>query len=542
MGTHYSAGSTVYLTYWSSGQIAVDGTATVEDRWTASDYWNSNTLPSELYYYNTRVAKKAIAANKVIVGDETGYEQVDAGVTFDLTCPILFTTAAIKLNATNYTNLRQMAYDKDLSSIKANFTSLKNRAIYLVVTLAGRFATIADEIAVDSANLPSAENGKYYILLGHMGNNSTGADKFILNIHHPIYQYTHGAFREYVGDGVNYLPLGGGTLTGTLGLEPASGAGGKVELRASTANTTQTGIVLDQYQSNLRIYGIASADGTTQTGVGRPLVINPYDHTITGEYDFDGRIYSDVIASTGGVDYPVGVLSSNYTAGYKNVDFNTSFRYMYRDGIDSQNLGYAVLTLGNNTQSSSSGGTRGRLRLYGNGTKRTDLYPAADNNSAADYDVYLPPVNGELLSVNGTQTITGMKHINARQYFIQGTVTKGTAPQAHAYREFICLDQSEDEVYANGKRTGSMGFVTTTDNINKVTMVAYKPVSGSNDQAAIAVCYGPSGAYTEAITPAVTDNSTKIATTAYVRGILKSGTAAPTTTTCPNGCFYFRYS
>lgn len=48
MGTHYGAGSTIILTYWSAGSILVNGTATTEDRWTHGDYWqsNSNTVPS----------------------------------------------------------------------------------------------------------------------------------------------------------------------------------------------------------------------------------------------------------------------------------------------------------------------------------------------------------------------------------------------------------------------------------------------------------------------------------------------------------------
>ena len=43
MGTHYAAGSTVYLTYWSAGSISVNGTATTENRWTSSDYFINNT-------------------------------------------------------------------------------------------------------------------------------------------------------------------------------------------------------------------------------------------------------------------------------------------------------------------------------------------------------------------------------------------------------------------------------------------------------------------------------------------------------------------
>ncbi|MCF0115408.1 MAG: hypothetical protein HUJ56_08655, partial [Erysipelotrichaceae bacterium] len=38
--THYGAGSTIFLTYWSAGSISVNGTPTTDDRWTRCDYDN----------------------------------------------------------------------------------------------------------------------------------------------------------------------------------------------------------------------------------------------------------------------------------------------------------------------------------------------------------------------------------------------------------------------------------------------------------------------------------------------------------------------
>jgi len=43
MGVQYEPGSTIVLTYWSSGSISVNGTATTTDRWTHADYYQSNT-------------------------------------------------------------------------------------------------------------------------------------------------------------------------------------------------------------------------------------------------------------------------------------------------------------------------------------------------------------------------------------------------------------------------------------------------------------------------------------------------------------------
>lgn len=96
----------------------------------------------------------------------------------------------------------------------------------------------------------------------------------------------------------SYLPLSGGTLTGNLNLKPASGEGGEIHLDASTANRTENGIILDQQGGNFRIFGVPSADGTTKTGSGTPLVINPYSKTITGGYTLTGALSGNASTAT----------------------------------------------------------------------------------------------------------------------------------------------------------------------------------------------------------------------------------------------------
>jgi hypothetical protein len=65
--------------------------------------------------------------------------------------------------------------------------------------------------------------------------------------------------------------------------------------------------------STFRIFGIASADGTTKTGTGTPLVIDPYDKTITGGYTLTGALSghaSSDLALSGGT--MTGQLYINY--------------------------------------------------------------------------------------------------------------------------------------------------------------------------------------------------------------------------------------
>ena len=137
-----------------------------------------------------------------------------------------------------------------------------------------------------------------------------------------------------------YLPISGGTLTGNLNLKPASGEGGEIHLDASTANRTENGIILDQQGGNFRIFGVPSADGTTKTGSGTPLVINPYSKTITGGYTLTGALSGNastataLTASAGSATQPIYFssgkpvatthqLNASVPAGAKFTDTNT---------------------------------------------------------------------------------------------------------------------------------------------------------------------------------------------------------------------------
>lgn len=137
-----------------------------------------------------------------------------------------------------------------------------------------------------------------------------------------------------------YLPISGGSLTGNLNLKPASGEGGEIHLDASTANRTENGIILDQQGGNFRIFGVPSADGTTKTGSGTPLIINPYSKTITGGYTLTGALSGNASTATalttsaGSATQPVYfsggkpvattyTLNTSVPAGAKFTDTNT---------------------------------------------------------------------------------------------------------------------------------------------------------------------------------------------------------------------------
>ena len=83
-----------------------------------------------------------------------------------------------------------------------------------------------------------------------------------------------------------YLKRSGGVMTGLIEMKPngSSVEGGEIHLCASASANAVNGIVIDNYNGAFRIFGIPSADGTTRTGTGVALAVDPYAKTISGSY------------------------------------------------------------------------------------------------------------------------------------------------------------------------------------------------------------------------------------------------------------------
>lgn len=152
-----------------------------------------------MFCYNTAYFRTAVATESIAVGDSTGYTQATAGATFDISYPMLWVTTAIAAGGTNYANTFVRHYDRNLTNVKSSFVGTPRKMVYMVVTLSGNIATIDDEIITDT--LPTTEDGKVYIAIGRLGNQSNGKNYFIFQESHPMYYYKDGAFREYA-----YIP------------------------------------------------------------------------------------------------------------------------------------------------------------------------------------------------------------------------------------------------------------------------------------------------------------------------------------------------
>ena len=183
--------SVSYIRAGQAYQFYYDGTY-----WVVLMMYNTNTLPTHLYHYNNIKAKTAITAESLICGDESGYQKVAGGVTFDISYPLVWCTTAVAANTSDYSHMFLCHYDRNIATgVKTGYTSTANKVQYLITTISGKTATIDSSIVTDT--LPTTDDGKVYIVLGKLGNQSTGTNYFLLYPEHPMLWYKNGDIRPY---------------------------------------------------------------------------------------------------------------------------------------------------------------------------------------------------------------------------------------------------------------------------------------------------------------------------------------------------------
>lgn len=178
---------------------------------------------------------------------------------------------------------------------------------------------------------------------------------------------------------------------------------------------------------------------------------------------------------------------------------------------------------------------KGALLWYRPSTGNPQLLVSTKNNNKDNFNTNQSYIgtegsgkSWEIVTVSGSnyvdltsnQTIAGSKtfvstlQTTTNIVYKRNAITKGTNPESTQNWQFFFADKNgSGDANALGKiqtSVDSTGLVTTS-------MYALKNASGTSS-ARIAICYPSSGsAYTYAPTPATSDNSTKIATTAFVK-------------------------
>lgn len=260
----------------------------------------------------------------------------------------------------------------------------------------------------------------------------------------PIYKMTGASngqptgktlLAKFTGDGI----YEGSTLLsdkyllkndGNLILQPASGEGGQIQLQAAKSDTTNNGILIDTANGDFRVIGLESTDGTSKTGYGTVLCIDPYDATITGGYSFDGtaaKATADAIGNPIASTYlPLTGGTLTATSGDTALKLKSQAAASYVDFLDQngKNLGYIGV---NSARQPVFYDSADRVILHSN--NYTDyVSDAADADSIVSAVVkggttvkYLP-ITVELDSSDGvtfTATVPGLTSLSSIPYGLE---------------------------------------------------------------------------------------------------------------------------
>lgn len=154
--------------------------------------------------------------------------------------------------------------------------------------------------------------------------------------------------------------------------------------------------------------------------------------------------------------------------------------------------------------------------------------PAAsdDSKKAANTEFVHDAIALDAVTLSGNQSIDGVKTFTSAVTYkgsagltynsIHSSAVKGTTPTSNVNSTFSFLDSTFSGSYNATISRTQYGYDTSGNTFAKLQ--AFKPTSASTQTGTIAVYYPSTGdPYTEAPTPATSDNSTKIATTGYVK-------------------------
>ena len=183
LNTQYVAGNVIRLTYRENAKYF---SYTIAQGWWADANYNTDTY--DRIKSGVVKAKETFSYFKFVVGDDSGYFQLAAGVPFDVRKAILWATSTATAGYTtsnvylSYSSLYVRYHVSD-------FTGTQGASLYLAGTLDGSTFTPAETYL--TCTPPTSEDGLTYMLLGTM----TSAYYVTLFPEHPLYRFVDGAFQ-----------------------------------------------------------------------------------------------------------------------------------------------------------------------------------------------------------------------------------------------------------------------------------------------------------------------------------------------------------
>lgn len=158
--------------------------------WVAQLMYNTDTQ-SSTRWQNVILAAAAITNGYVICGTASGYRNVAAGVTFDLSYPLLYCATTKAAGGTSDNNFLQINGIKITNN--GTVTSAANyKTVYLIGTVSGNTFTVKASPFMTTVE-PTSEDGFFYIPLGVFYNSTTN---IYFNSTKDLYAYIDGKFRQ----------------------------------------------------------------------------------------------------------------------------------------------------------------------------------------------------------------------------------------------------------------------------------------------------------------------------------------------------------
>ena len=181
--THYPANSVITLTY--------NGTD-----WRASAYWDGNTYDRTRYSVYIKIVTAATRTWQMFVGNNDGYRRLVAGISYDLSYPLLVfsdTPAAGETKNTGYLCVSGYIYNIYVGTTVQS--AAVNKLVYLKGTVNGTIFTVASSNFLTCA-VPTTEDNFFYIPLGVItvvdSTNTTG----YFQTNDQLWAYIDGKFQQ----------------------------------------------------------------------------------------------------------------------------------------------------------------------------------------------------------------------------------------------------------------------------------------------------------------------------------------------------------
>lgn len=479
------------------------------------------------------------ATNDKVTVSATGLLPLSGGT---MTGTIRSNTNA-NIDATSSTRIEETVtsgVDKNGANLGANFYSAVNTDVFNALRASNPNFNNGENWA--DIRLHVNSEGKRFISTDYHGSLTDGTTD---NSNHiPTTAFIHG----------KYLSLSGGTMTGNLaadmnefwiGNKKANNAG-IITLRSAN-DSYKNGAVLTLQgigASGAGQFTLQAADGTNT-----PSLLGKADGTLKWN-NSDIALAKDYLPLAGGTLTGDLTFSGTGAAPITISDTGTAYRDIQIVHTDGNRVGVIRFARGNTANSITIGASDAKnsapgglavIRTLGDGstagtvTVEAPTPESSDNSKKVATTAFVnTKVSGYLPLSGGTMTGS----LNTKQIHNRFSFAKGTVPSAKQYASIYFSDNA-----GNNYSSDCIGLVESSvseNNLSRTYIRAVKNEANSTVNCEISCNVDQNGKiYTSAPTPDSSDDSTKIATTAFVKGLI--GATGGSEGISAKGTNYIRY-